>query len=120
MLDAVTTCGAEHLAKLMALRYFELLPEEQCLSREMSVLHYSPGYCGWDIRGQEKIFRVLHPHEIGVTLNSSCVMQPLKSVSGVLVIGKKGIHMFKPKFPFCKECDTHKCLERMADVEQEF
>jgi hypothetical protein len=120
MLDVVTTCGAEYLAELMGLRYFELMPEEQRRSSELGILHYCPGYCGWDITGQAKIFQTLNPHEIGVTLNESCVMQPLKSVSGVLLVGKKGIHMFKPEYPFCKKCETHKCLERMAYIEKEF
>ncbi len=120
MLDAVTTCGAEYLAKLMGIRYFEFLPEEQRRLGKLSVLHYSPGYCGWDITGQTRLFQALHPDEIGVSLNTSCVMTPLKSVSGVLVIGRKEMHMFKPTFPFCKECQTHKCLERMASLEREY
>jgi hypothetical protein len=40
-------------------------------------------------------------------------MTPLKSVSGVLVAGDKEIHRFKPKYPFCKVCQTHSCLQRM-------
>ena len=54
--------------------------------------------------------------EIGVTLNDSCLMSPLKSVSGVLVAGLGEAHRFRPDFPFCDDCRTHECGRRMASV----
>ena len=76
-------------------------------------LAYSPGYCGWHINGQRKLFQYLHPEKIGITLNDSFLMIPLKSVSGVLITGKKGIHKFENNFSFCSLCETKSCLERM-------
>ena len=68
------------------------------------------------ISGQARIFQFLCPEEIGITLNASYLMQPIKSVSGVLVVGRREIHSFVPKYPFCDGCDTHQCLDRMRSV----
>ncbi len=76
-------------------------------------LAYSPGYCGWDISGQKKLFDYLHPEKIGIILNDSFLMIPLKSVSGVLISGKREIHQFENNFAFCSLCKTKSCLERM-------
>ena len=48
--------------------------------------------------------------------NDSCLMQPLKSVSGVLVAGPGAIHGFAADYPFCAECRTRECRRRMASV----
>ena len=47
-----------------------------------SVLLYSPGYCGWHISGQKKLFECLRPERIGIRLNARFLMKPLKSLSG--------------------------------------
>ncbi len=51
----------------------------------------SPGYPGWDLADQEKVFAVMGKDEIerttGVSLTSSCYMQPEKSVSGLILLG---------------------------------
>jgi hypothetical protein len=82
------------------------------------VLPYSPGYCGWTVRGQKNLFERLGPEQMGVTLNDSCLMTPIKSVSGVLVAGPGEIHSIRPDFAFCDECRTHACGARMASVLQ--
>ncbi|HEY0591958.1 MAG TPA: hypothetical protein VGF40_09335 [Thermoanaerobaculia bacterium] len=80
------------------------------------VLPYSPGFCGWHITGQRALFAALGAGEIGVTLAPSCLMSPIKSVSGVLIAGDAATHRFRPDFPFCEECETHDCIPRMASV----
>jgi hypothetical protein len=80
---------------------------------DLLTLAYSPGYCGWHISGQKKLFEYLHPEKIQITLNNSFLMNPLKSVSGVLITGKREIHKFKNSFSFCYLCKTKSCLERM-------
>ncbi len=48
---------------------------------------YSPGYCGLDVRQQIPLFDVLPAHRINVRLTSSCLMLPIKSISGLIGIG---------------------------------
>jgi hypothetical protein len=114
MLDAVASSGADRLSHLLAATFESEL--EQRGHEASRVLPYSPGYCGWTVEGQPKLFARLGPGEIGVTLNDSCLMTPVKTVSGVLIAGPGEIHRFRPSFGFCKECTTHACGSRMASV----
>jgi hypothetical protein len=117
MLDAVNTAGAEHLGYKMALRFMEFLPEEKRRSRNLKAQYYCPGHCGWHISGQEKLFQALRPEEIGITLKPSWAMQPLKSISGILVVGDIQAHRFRPVFSFCEQCKEHKCVQRLKMLE---
>jgi cobalamin-dependent methionine synthase I len=49
---------------------------------------YSPGYCGWDIREQKKLFDLLPPDFCGIRLSDTMLMKPVKSVSGFIGIGR--------------------------------
>ena len=86
---------------------------DDAAGRGRLTLGYSPGYCGWHVSGQRALFACLQPEEIGVTLNASCLMEPLKSVSGVLVAGPADIHRFAPGYAFCADCRTKTCLGRV-------
>jgi hypothetical protein len=112
MLDAVASAAADRLADLAAERYLATLAG----AGDLRVLVYSPGYCGWHITGQRALFRWLQPDAVGVELNMSCLMQPLKSVSGVLVAGPGDIHKFRPTYDFCDDCQDKHCRGRMASV----
>ena len=114
MLDAVASAAADQLAVLMGNRFVKRLPLEHPGSGHRRILPYSPGYCGWHISGQGRLFDFLRPADAGITLSTSYLMQPLKSVSGVLVAGKPEIHQFLPSYPFCGDCSTHACLGRTA------
>ena len=81
-----------------------------------NTLAYSPGYCGWHVSGQKMLFQFLKPNKIGITLNDSCLMTPMKSVSGVLVSGPSDIHIFDNNYSFCEECTTYSCKIRMKSI----
>jgi hypothetical protein len=112
MLDSVASAAADRLADLLGPRWLAWTGESGAAG--WRVLPYSPGYCGWHVTGQRALFARLRPEEIGVTLNASCLMHPLKSVSGVLVAGPAEIHVFDPSYPFCDECRDRTCRGRIA------
>lgn len=114
MLDSVASAAADRLAELLGPRYLTMAGDDG--AREWRVLAYSPGYCGWHVSGQRKLFGFLRPEAIGITLNASCLMLPLKSVSGVLVVGPGRIHTFHPTYSFCETCREKQCRDRMASV----
>ena len=116
LLNAVASEAADTLSALTGRRYLERLAAQGFASRATRVLAYSPGYCGWHLSGQRALFGCLRPEEIAITLNARCLMQPLKSVSGVLVAGAPGMHAFGPDFPFCEQCTTRACEARIAAV----
>ncbi|MFC1481572.1 vitamin B12 dependent-methionine synthase activation domain-containing protein [Candidatus Neomarinimicrobiota bacterium] len=112
MLDSVASMAADQAASVIENR----VADQYCTQAD-AALAYSPGYCGWHISGQKRLFQHLNPAEIGITLNSSYLMSPVKSVSGVVISGPSKIHKFVPKFNFCKECRTKSCVERIAELQ---
>lgn len=113
VLDAAASLGADKSAELLEGFYFKALAEKARIPPSSRTLRYSPGYCGWHLSGQKKLFEALHPEDIGITLNKSFLMQPLKSVSGVIICGKKEIHKFSDTYRFCSRCSYRTCRERM-------
>lgn len=115
-LDAVASEAADGLAVAAAADCVDRLAAAGLLRSGARALPYSPGYCGWHVSGQRALFAALGPEEIGITLNDSCLMQPLKSVSGVIVAGRAAIHEFDQTFPCCESCGTRHCQDRMRAV----
>lgn len=105
MLDAAASAMAENGAGAL---------ERSFAASGGSVLAYSPGYCGWHTSGQRRLFGRLGPERIGITLNGSFLMSPVKSVSGVLVAGPAAIHEFEPSHDFCTGCRARNCRARIA------
>ncbi|MFB0517115.1 MAG: vitamin B12 dependent-methionine synthase activation domain-containing protein, partial [Candidatus Neomarinimicrobiota bacterium] len=95
MLDTVASLAADLAVEVCEAAYFADLSHRALVTNDCRVLSYSPGYCGWHISGQKKLFQFLRPEKIGISLNNSFLMSPLKSVTGVLIAGKKEIHIFK-------------------------
>ncbi|MCX7725337.1 MAG: hypothetical protein N2053_00660 [Chitinispirillaceae bacterium] len=67
---------------------------------------YSPGYCGWQVSEQKKLFSFLPPQFCGVQLTESFLMKPKKSVSGIIGIGRD----VKREPYFCMKCHNKKCI----------
>jgi len=115
-LDTIASCGAEDLADKTARDWEQEIVRMDRGASDLRVLPYSPGYCGWHVSGQQKLFAVLEPERIGISLNHSCLMQPQKSVSGVLVAAEKEAHDFDIDFAFCSDCTGQECRERVHSV----
>jgi len=113
MLDRIASESVDKASAVAEKQFTQNVLIEYQGSPDQTTLLYSPGYCGWHISAQKKIFEYLKPEKIGVVLNESFLMTPIKSVSGVLVSGERDIHVFKSNFSFCKECTTFTCRERM-------
>lgn len=87
---------------------------QHCLEEEVSreekkiTNRYSPGYCEWPLSGQRDLFAYIGDHPTGITLNESCLMQPIKSVSGIIGIGDA-----VKKRPYgCEICNSATCVYR--------
>lgn len=69
----------------------------------------SPGESSWDIKDQRKIFALVDTTTIGLTLNESCLMVPMKSISLIIGAGSHPINMEKgSRCRFCMmrdKCD---------------
>jgi hypothetical protein len=73
-------------------------------------LPYSPGYCGMALTEQRTLFSLFGDHDVGVTLTDSCLMRPLKSVSGLIGLGPadRVAAIGSP----CDRCELYNCAMR--------
>jgi len=69
---------------------------------------YSPGYCGWNVAEQHKLFRLMPANFCGISLNDSALMSPEKSVSGFIGIGRE----VRFNDYTCGLCDMEDCIYR--------
>ena len=69
---------------------------------------YSPGYCEWQVADQQKLFSFLPKDFCNISLSESSLMTPIKSVSGIVGIGKSvsfGGYI-------CDTCNSKDCVYR--------
>jgi len=111
VLDAVASVAADNAGRI-AEEWAERRPPAPIDGASPRAFLYSPGYCGWHISAQKKLFARLRPERIGIRLGASFLMDPLKSISGVLVTGPEAIHRFSAAYPFCAQCKSPACRER--------
>ncbi|MDD3732653.1 MAG: vitamin B12 dependent-methionine synthase activation domain-containing protein [candidate division Zixibacteria bacterium] len=116
MLDSMASESAESAADYIQSCYFKKMFKAGSYYPDMRVLRYSPGYCGWHISGQKKLFAYLHPETIGLSCNSSFLMSPLKSITGVLIAAIKENHYFEMEYDCCRTCKTFSCRERLKNL----
>lgn len=73
---------------------------------------YSPGYCGWSVGEQQKLWKFLPRNYCGISLTESSLMLPIKSVSGIIGIGKSS-----RKSPYsCSICELESCIYRRKKI----
>lgn len=87
---------------------------EKMLQSTIDKLHwkrtnrFSPGYCGWHVREQQKLFPLFAGETASVKLTESSLMMPIKSVSGVIGLGPDVRYL-----PYtCGLCDYADCYKR--------
>jgi hypothetical protein len=85
-----------------------LLKEEMINKGFYITNRYSPGYCRWNISEQQKLFKFFPENFCGIRLSDTSLMYPVKSVSGVIGIGK---NVRLNNYP-CKICDDKDCIYR--------
>ena len=69
---------------------------------------YSPGDCGWPVTDQQKLFSLFPENFCGISLSESSLMHPIKSVSGIIGIGKD---VRKTAYA-CDLCEMETCVYR--------
>jgi hypothetical protein len=69
---------------------------------------YSPGYCGWSVAEQHALFSFFPGDFCGVALTESALMKPVKSVSGMIGIGRA----VKYAGYTCAQCNVSDCTYR--------
>lgn len=69
---------------------------------------YSPGYCGWDVAEQHRLFQLLPENYCGIKLTPSALMDPVKSASGIIGIGRD----VKYNPYTCRMCSQDDCVYR--------
>jgi len=102
--DALGSVIAEHCADQM----------EQALQASIDKLgwhhtnRFSPGYCGWHVSQQQLLFPLFNGTTCGVQLTDSSLMVPIKSVSGIIGLGKEVRRLDYT----CGLCDLKQCYKR--------
>ncbi len=101
--DLIGSEIAESIARWIHKKIEEHFSKEQlnCSNR------FSPGYCGWNVKEQKKIFDFFPQHTCGITLTESSLMLPIKSVSGIIGIGK---NVEWEDYP-CEVCNVPFCYK---------
>lgn len=84
------------------------LQEELKTSGLFLTNRYSPGYCDWRVDEQHLLFGLFPENFCGVRLTDSALMRPVKSVSGVIGIGKT----VRYDRYTCHACSSVNCLYR--------
>ncbi len=84
------------------------LETELLLSGKKIANRYSPGYCGWALSEQKQFFNLFQDNYCGIKLSESCLMEPAKSVSGIIGFGAD---VRKTAFE-CDLCELKTCTYR--------
>jgi len=105
----VNAVGAERAEAAEAM-VIEQLREQAQKCAFAPTLPYSPGYCGMALTEQRTLFSLFGDYDVGVTLTDSCLMRPLKSVSGLIGLGPaERVRAFGSP---CDRCELYNCAMR--------
>lgn len=116
-LDCIASVAVEYAANHLELDF--LAEFEPGNPRRLYAQTYLPGNCGWDVTGRRAIFKTLEPGSVGMSLEESCRVSPLKSAVGAIVVARPEVHLFEADFNFCGGCLTQCCQQRNAILRRE-
>jgi len=104
ILDITGSLVVEAIASLM----HNDLAESVIISGQKISNRYYPGYCGWSVDEQYKLFSLLPDNFCGIRLTDSALMDPVKSGSGIIGIGE---HVKYTRYT-CSYCNRMDCTYR--------
>ena len=110
LMDIVGTCIAEKAGEKME----EYLENE--IGNLMHTNRFSPGYCGWHLTEQRKIFELMGGNPCGISLSEVCLMTPIKSISGIIGIGEN----VSRKQYACSYCELETCYKKKDMMDKLF
>lgn len=102
--DLIGSTAAEEVAE----RLHHQIKDEVAKDGLFVSNRFSPGYCNWNVEEQFKLFLLMGENGCGITLTDSALMHPIKSVSGLIGIGKT----LKWKPYTCQQCSDKNCIFR--------
>jgi hypothetical protein len=111
ILDVIGSIVVDAAADLMQ----DALAKSVIQSGQKITNRYSPGYCGWSVGEQHKLFQLIPDNFCGIKLTESALMDPVKSASGIIGIGEH-VRYFKYT---CSYCDMKDCTYRGLRDEKE-
>jgi len=110
--DMVRLFIADALGSIIAEKCADRMEESLQLSIDKLGWHhtnrFSPGYCGWHVAEQQQLFPLFGGQTCGVRLTDSSLMVPIKSVSGIIGLGKEVRRLDYT----CGLCDFKQCYKR--------
>lgn len=110
--DIVTEFFADAIGSEIAessVRYVTQLINRKAVELKLMITNsYSPGYCGWHVREQKQLFSLFPENPCGIKLNDSSLMNPVKSVSGIIGLGAEIEHTPHA----CEICGMQTCFKR--------
>ena len=110
LMDIIGTCIADKAGEKMV----EYLEKE--IGDMKHTNPFSPGYCGWHLTEQRKIFGLLGGNPCGISLSEVCLMTPIKSISGIIGIGEN----VKTKQYACNYCELDSCYKKKSLTDKIF
>lgn len=105
VVDAAASAAVESMEDRLEQTLAEQLPPQTALS-----LPFSPGYCDWPVREQQKVFSLLPDRPADVVLSADGMMTPRKSISGVLGVGP--VESVTDSCNPCSSCTRKDCPHR--------
>ncbi|MBI4561834.1 MAG: hypothetical protein HY724_07285 [Candidatus Rokubacteria bacterium] len=112
MLDSVGSAAAECLAEYVN----DLLCQVAIREGQKVTNRVSPGYAGWDVAEQVRLFALCPGDPVGVKLNDHSVMAPGKSISFLVGVGPEA--RVDHYFSQCRRCWMRGCAYRRVAAER--